>query len=122
MPSPEDLPDPGLRPVFLGAPALVAEFFIPSTNWEGPWRDQGTAKKVKVFVAQSVSDSVTPWAAARQASQSMEFSRQEYWDGLPCPLTEDLPNPGIKAGSSALQVDSVPSEPPGMYIFFMKLS
>ena len=36
----------------------------------------------------------------------------EYWSGLPCP-PGDLPNPGIKAGSSALQVDYLPSEPPG---------
>ena len=26
----------------------------------------------------------------------MEFSRQEYWNGLTCPLPGDLPNPGIK--------------------------
>ena len=31
-----------------------------------------------------------------QAPLSMEFSRQEYWSGLPCPPPEDLPNPGIE--------------------------
>ena len=36
--------------------------------------------------------------------------RQEYWSGLPCPPPEDLPNPGIKSRSSALQADSLPSE------------
>ena len=41
------------------------------------------------------------------------FSRQEYWSGLPCPPQGDLPNPGIKPNSPALQADSVPSEPPG---------
>ena len=41
------------------------------------------------------------------------FSRQEYWSGLPCPPPEDLPNPGIKSRSPALQADSLPSEPPG---------
>ena len=30
---------------------------------------------------------------AHQASLSMEFSRQEYWSGLPCPPPGDLPNP-----------------------------
>ena len=55
-------------------------------------------------------------------SLSMEFSRQEYWSGLSFLSPENLPNPRIKAGSSALQVDSLPSEPPGMYVFFMKLS
>ena len=39
---------------------------------------------------------VTPWTVTHQAPLSMEFSRQEYWNGLPCPLPGDLPNPGIK--------------------------
>jgi len=43
----------------------------------------------------------------------MEFSRQEYWSGLPFPSSEDLPNPGIEAKSPALQANSLPSEPPG---------
>ena len=38
---------------------------------------------------------------------------QEYWSGLPCPLPGDLPNPGIKPRSPTLQVDSLPSKPPG---------
>ena len=41
------------------------------------------------------------------------FSRQEYWSGLPFPSPGDLPNPGMVPGSSVLQVDSLPSEPPG---------
>ena len=41
----------------------------------------------------------------------MGFSRQEYWSGLPFPPLEDLPNPGIKLGSPALQADSLLSEP-----------
>ena len=43
----------------------------------------------------------------------MEFPRQEYWSGLPCPSPGDFPNPGIKLGSPALQADSLPSESPG---------
>ena len=39
---------------------------------------------------------VTPWTVARQAPLSMEFSRQEYWSGLPCPPPGDLPNPGTE--------------------------
>ena len=42
----------------------------------------------------------------------MEFSSQEYWSVLPFPSPEDLLDPGIKPGSPALQVDSLPSEPP----------
>ena len=41
----------------------------------------------------------------------MEFSREEYWNGLPCPSPGDLPNPEIKLGSPSLQADSFPSEP-----------
>ena len=44
---------------------------------------------------------------------SMGFSRQEYWSRLPCPPPGDLPNPGIEPRSPALQVDSLPSKPPG---------
>ena len=43
----------------------------------------------------------------------MGFSRQEYWGGLPLPSPGDLPNPGIKPGSPALQIDALSSEPPG---------
>ena len=42
---------------------------------------------------------VTPWTVVHQTPLSMEFSRQEYWSGLPCPSPGDLPNPGIKAES-----------------------
>ena len=43
----------------------------------------------------------------------MEFSRQEYRNGLPFPSPGDLPDPGIALGSLTLQADSSPSEPPG---------
>ena len=56
---------------------------------------------------------VTPWTAAYQAPPSMGFSRQEYWSGVPFPSPGDLPDPGIKPGSLALQADALPSKPPG---------
>ena len=56
---------------------------------------------------------MTPWTAAQQAPQSMGFSRQEYWSGLPFPSPGDLPNPGIEPGSPALGADALTSEPPG---------
>ena len=55
---------------------------------------------------------LTPWTAARQAPPSIGFSRQEYCSGSPCPSPGDLPNPGTEPTSPALQVDSLPSEPP----------
>ena len=54
----------------------------------------------------------TPWTVAHQAPPSMEFSKQEYWSGLPFASPRDLPGPEIKPGSPALQVDALPSEPP----------
>ena len=44
---------------------------------------------------------------------SMEFSRQEYWSGLPFPSPGDLPDPENEPRSPALQADSLPSELPG---------
>ena len=55
----------------------------------------------------------TPWAVAYQAPLSMEFSRQEYWSGLPFPSPGDLPYPGIKPRSPALQVNFLSAEPQG---------
>ena len=55
----------------------------------------------------------TPWTVAHQAPLSREFSRQEYWSGLPFSSPADLPNPWIEPKSPALQADSLPSEPPG---------
>ena len=47
------------------------------------------------------------WTVACQAPLSMGISRQEYCSGLPCPPPRDLPDPGIKPGSPALQTDSL---------------
>ena len=54
---------------------------------------------------------VTPRTVAGQAPLSMEFSRQEYWSGLPFPSPGDLPDPGIEPASPAVQAASLPSEP-----------
>ena len=53
------------------------------------------------------------WTVACQTPLSMEFSRKEYWDGVPCPPPGDIPNPGIKPRSPALQANSLLSESPG---------
>ena len=50
---------------------------------------------------------------ACQAPLSMEFSRQEYWNGLPFSSPEHLPDPGTKPRFPALQADSLQSEPSG---------
>ena len=43
----------------------------------------------------------------------MKLSRQGYWSGVPFPSPGDLPDPGVKPGSPALQTGALPSEPPG---------
>ena len=47
---------------------------------------------------------VTSWTVASQTYLSIEFSRQEYWSGLPFPIPGNLPNPGIKPTSLASPV------------------
>ena len=57
-----------------------------------------------------VSDSATPQTVVRQLPLSMEFSRREYWSGLPFPPPGDLPDPGtetVSPVSPALHVDSL---------------
>ena len=60
---------------------------------------------------------MAPWTVA------WEFSKQEYWNGLPFPTLGDLPDPGIELASPvapALQADSLPLEPPGKpYILYV---
>ena len=51
---------------------------------------------------------MTPWTI-----EFMEFSRPEYWSGLPFPSSGDLPNPGMEPRSPALQADSLPAETQG---------
>ena len=43
----------------------------------------------------------------------MEFSKQEYWSGLPFPSPGDLPDPGVEPESPTLKADALPTEPPG---------
>ena len=57
--------------------------------------------KVKVKLFSHVRLSATPW--------TVEFSRQEYWSGLPFAPLGDLPNPGIKPRSPVLYADALPS-------------
>ena len=78
----------------------------------GDFRDilNNTYSHVKVKWSEScsvVSHFAVPWMVAHQASLSMEFSKTEYWKGLPYPPPGDLPDPGIKPRSPTLQTDSL---------------
>ena len=76
-------------------------------------KDKWVLKRMKVKSLSRVRLFATPWTVVYQALQSMEFSRQKYWSGLPFPSPGDLPNPEIEPGSPTLQADALPPEPPG---------
>ena len=87
---------------------VVWETWVRSLGWEDPM-EEGMA----------THSSRTAWRIPMDCSPSGsfvhgEFSRQEYWSGLPCPPPWDLPNPRIDPRSPALLADSLPSEPPGL--------
>ena len=54
-----------------------------------------------------------PWAEEPGGLQSMGFSRQEYWSGLPFPSPGDLPHPGIEPTSPTSAHGFFNTEPPG---------
>ena len=62
------------------------------------------------LVAKSCPTLCNPMDCSLPGSLAVEFSRQEYWSGLPLPSPGDLPNPGIEPESPALQADSLPTE------------
>ena len=74
-----------------------------STKSDGAW--WGSCLGLCACVLNYVRLFVTPWVVARQAPLSAGFARQEYWGGLPFPSLGDLPTPGIKPASPALQAD-----------------
>ena len=76
-------------------------------------RRESTENRGKVKLLSCVRLFATPWTVAHEALPSLEFSRQEYWSGLPFPSPGDLPDPGIEPGSPVLQADALLSEPPG---------
>ena len=85
MPSPGDLPDPGIEP---RSPALRADA-LPSEPSGKLFKDVFIylflvlLSRVRLFA--------TPWTVTYQASLSMGFSRQEYWSGVPLPSPTTTP-------------------------------
>ena len=73
-------------------------------------------------VTQSCLTLCDPWTVVGQAPLSMGYPRQEYWSGFPFPSAGELPDPGIKPGSPALQADSLPSELPGNPFCFLNMN
>ena len=65
---------------------------------------------VCVLVAQSCPTLGNPMDCSPPGSSVHGILRQEYWNGLPFTSPGDLPDPGIKPVSPALQADALPSE------------
>ena len=64
----------------------------------------------------------TPWTIARQAPLFLEFSRQEYWNGLPFPFSRGSFLPRDQTRVSCTQADSLPSESPGKPNLYLRES
>ena len=84
---------------------VMGGYFSPNTNSLTP-----AGYNVMCQQLSHVRLFLTPQTVACQVLLSMEFSRQEYWSGLPFSSPRDLYNPGIELGSPALQADSLLSE------------
>ena len=106
---------------------LITPFYIPIGAYESPTCftssltvagqsfqiSHSNREHVYVHALSHVQLFVNPWTIARQAPLSMEYSRQEYWTGLPFPTPGNLPDPGIKPESPALAGRFYAPEPPG---------
>ena len=77
----------------------------PLVPWNMTVFGDGVFKDVKVKSLSHIRLFAIPWTVAYQAPQSMEFSRQEYWSGLPFPSPGHLPDPGIEPRSPLLQAE-----------------
>ena len=116
---------PNFAQMVKNLPAM-RETWVWSLGWEDPleenmathssilaWRismDRGAWWTTVYRVAKSQTR-LSNWTELNW--QSIDFSRPEYWSGLPCSPPGDLPNPGIGPRSPALQADSLPAEPQG---------
>ena len=126
-PPPGDLPNPGIKPSSSVSLALADGFFTTSTTWEGPVLPQRLPPHAQtppptpgLVVLSHVQLFAMTWPVACQTPLSMEYPKQDYWSGLPCPFPRDLPDPGIAPKSPvapALQADPLPTEPPGKQSF-----
>ena len=107
FPTPGNLPDPGMESTFPTSLALAGSS-LPLSHLGS--QEVHERKCQLLSYAQLF---VVPWTVAHKALPTMQFSRQEYWSGLPFPSPGDFPDPGIELGSPALQAYFLLSEPPG---------
>ena len=87
-----------------------------ATLWLWLWSKSGGG-----LITKLCSTLATSWTVFHQVPLSMDFSRQEYWNGLSCPSAGDLPNQGIEPKSPASLMDSLPTELPELHLLIFKV-
>ena len=102
---------------------MAEEWDIKLPTSAGTLKKQENCRKTFNSASLTILNSLTVWklkllsrvqlSGTLWILQSMEFSRAAYWSWLPFPSPRDLFNSGIKPRSLALQMDSLPAEPPG---------
>ena len=99
-PPPGDPPNPGIKPLSLMSPALAGRFFTTSATWEVHYSVQ-----LSVLFCLHIPEGNIETKLISIKTNSTEFNGNI---GQPFPSAGDLPNPGIKPWSPALQADSLP--------------
>ena len=97
--------------IFMGTLGLLGLFVL------GPHSSMWNLSS-QLYVCAQLYLFVTPQTVVCQASLFIEFSRQEYWSGLPFPSPGDLPDPEIEPESPTLAGRFFTSEPPGKQILY----
>ena len=106
-----------LQPWDLG-PSALTKTYIYRCYWQS---QISRTQCMPVLSLSRVRLFPTPWTVAHQDLPSMEFSRHEYWSGLPFPSPGDLLDPEIEPRSPIFQANSLPSEPPRKPIYIQVL-
>ena len=104
-----------------GGPSLLHQLnqmLVASINADTPERvkverQKSISRHKCVLVIQLCPALCFPWTVTCKAPLSMEFSREEDWNGLPFPSPGGLLDSGIKLRSPVFRTDSLPTEPPG---------
>ena len=103
-----------LRLFFLAVPCKLQGLSAPSQDLNPCLAVKTLVLTTGVCVCSVMSGSfLTPWTGSHQTPLTIEFSRQEYWSGLPFPPAGDLPNPGVNPMSPSLAGKYLTTEPPG---------
>ena len=74
-------------------PQCILLFYYLKYYKQSHYKTNSSHSRLSARQLKHVQLFATSWTVAHQSPLSMEFSRQEYWSGLPCPPPGDLPDP-----------------------------